>query len=148
MVPIQETRVFKQAASLSDEIYHLVSKWSMLGQKTIGEQLVRAADSVGANLMEGDGRGSDADSIRYFRYSRSSAREAGYFLERAVARGLVDEVTGARLIGSMDEVTRMVSGLVTYRETHGLGRRVRETVIPYHVKGMTDYDPLLYPKNL
>jgi four helix bundle protein len=49
-------RVYRAAERLSDAVWRIVGKWSGLAKDTLGQQLVRAADSIGANIAEGDGR--------------------------------------------------------------------------------------------
>ncbi|MGA3007989.1 MAG: four helix bundle protein, partial [Opitutaceae bacterium] len=56
---------------------------------TIGYQLTRAADSVGANIAEGYGRASPVDNQRFVRMARGSLYEVRHFLRRADKRGLL-----------------------------------------------------------
>lgn len=53
---LEELPVYKIADALSDKIWKMVNKWDWFAKKTIGEQMVRSADSVGANIAEGYGR--------------------------------------------------------------------------------------------
>lgn len=57
-IPLEELDVFVKAEELSDAVWDVVVTWSGLAQHTVGERLVRAADSVGANIAEGYGRGT------------------------------------------------------------------------------------------
>jgi four helix bundle protein len=52
--PIEELEVYRRACSLGDDLYLVAEKWSRFRQDTIGVQLCRAADSIAANLVEGD----------------------------------------------------------------------------------------------
>jgi four helix bundle protein len=54
---MEETEVCIRASALSDEIYKSVVRWPAVARQTIGIQLINSIDSVGANLIEGDGRG-------------------------------------------------------------------------------------------
>jgi four helix bundle protein len=50
----EQLRVLYQLAEkLADEAWDIVVGWNTFAQDTVGKQLVRAADSVGANLAEG-----------------------------------------------------------------------------------------------
>jgi len=42
---------------LADEVWAAVSSWDRFAKDTAGKQIVRAADSIGANIAEGTGRG-------------------------------------------------------------------------------------------
>ena len=52
----------------------------------MGQQWVDAADSVGANIAEGAGRGTPRDNRRFIRISRGSYNETKYWFQRAVKR--------------------------------------------------------------
>jgi len=51
--------VYREAAALSDDIDSAVSEWESFARWTVGVQIVRAADSIGANIAEGYGRRTD-----------------------------------------------------------------------------------------
>ena len=53
----QELRVYRLSEQLADEIWQIVNCWEFFAKDT-GKQIVRSADSVGANIVEGLGRGS------------------------------------------------------------------------------------------
>ena len=63
----ENLRVYLLAEQLADEVWKVVRKWEILARDTVGKQLVRAADSIGANIAEGSGRGSDQDYRRFLR---------------------------------------------------------------------------------
>jgi len=50
---------------------------------------VRSADSIGANIAEGCGRGSHADKKRFVRTARGSLNETRHWLRRAFKRKLL-----------------------------------------------------------
>jgi four helix bundle protein len=66
-----------------------IDAWPAIDQRTVGIQLVRSADSVGANLAEAFGRGSDRDQLRFLLIARGSAYEMQHWIERAIARNLI-----------------------------------------------------------
>jgi four helix bundle protein len=67
--------VYRLSERLSDEVWPLARQWDDFARDTVGKQLVRAADSIGANIAEGYGRGSHQDNRRFVRIARDSLNE-------------------------------------------------------------------------
>jgi four helix bundle protein len=96
--------VYQLAERLADEVWDMASKWDPLPRDTVGKQLIRAADSIGANLAEGVGRGSFQDNRRFIRVARGSLNETKHWLRRAYRRGLIDDEKVGRLKPILDEL--------------------------------------------
>jgi len=52
----ENLQVYQLGEKLADEIWRVVRKWDYFARDTVGKQMVRAADSIGANIAEGTGR--------------------------------------------------------------------------------------------
>jgi four helix bundle protein len=87
----ESLRVYQAAEALADLVWDVVSEWKPLAQDTVGRQLIRAADSIGANIAEGYGRQSYADNRRFVVIARGSLCEVRHFLRRAHKRKLLKE---------------------------------------------------------
>ncbi len=96
----EELRVYILAEELADLIWGIVRKWDRLTTDTIGKQIIRAADSIGANIAEGTGRGSYQDNRRFVRIARGSLYETRHWLRRSYQRKLLtaDEVDRIKAI--------------------------------------------------
>jgi four helix bundle protein len=46
----EQLRVYQAAEKLADEVWDIVVGWNYFAKDTVGKQLVRAADSIGANI--------------------------------------------------------------------------------------------------
>jgi four helix bundle protein len=92
--------VYRLSEQLADQMWDVVDRWKNFARDTVGKQLVRAADSIGANIAEGTGRGSYQDNRRYVRISRGSLNETKDWLRRAYRRGLL----GQKQIDSLKQV--------------------------------------------
>ena len=96
----ESLRVYQLSENLADQIWSVVLKWNVLARDTMGKQLIRAADSIGANIAEGTGRGTFVDNRRFVRIARGSLNETQHWLRRAYKRHLLTdkEVSGLRSI--------------------------------------------------
>jgi four helix bundle protein len=108
----RDLSVYRSAARLGDEIHGSVALWNSLDQWTTGVQLIRAVDSVGANIAESHGRYQPADQKRFLFIARGSAAEAEHWLDRAKARGLALPNDAEK---RMREIARMLNGLIRAR---------------------------------
>jgi four helix bundle protein len=105
----EKLAVYRRAVALADDIASDVLCWPSFHRWTVGAQLVRAADSIGANIAEANGRAATPDQRRLLVIARGSTYETQHWLDRAQARGLecpADATQGAA------EVGRMLNGLV------------------------------------
>jgi four helix bundle protein len=136
--PIEEMEVFRLYEEVSRWVWTEVSRWPAFAQQTVGLQLVRAVDSVNANLVEGDGRFSDADALRHFLIARGSAREARLWLNRAVERKLVDDEACQQQVGRINSATRLLNQLINYRRQTLSRNGVREERVAYNKGELAD----------
>ena len=87
----EKLRVYNLSEEIADFIWDVVARWDYLPQKTVGIQLVNSADSIGANIAEGTGRGSFADNRRFAKIARGSLFEVKHWLRRAYKRKLLTD---------------------------------------------------------
>src|SRR6266436_8713963 len=85
----ENLRVYRLSEKLADQVWDIVTAWNYFARDTVGLQLVRSADSVGANIAEGEGRGRYLDNRRFVRMSRGSLNETKHWLRRAFKRRLL-----------------------------------------------------------
>ena len=85
----EKLRVYKLSEELADEIWKIVSRWDTFAKDTVGRQIVRSADSVGANIAEGTGRHNFQDNRRFVKIARGSLNETQHFLRPAFKRNLL-----------------------------------------------------------
>ena len=100
----EELRVYQLSEQLADGVWEIVQMWSPLARDTIGKQIIRSADSIGANIAEGCGRGSYQDNRRFIRMARGSLYETRHWLRRAFRRKLLSSEQIAVLKSQLDEL--------------------------------------------
>ncbi len=100
----QDLNVYRLAEELSEEIWRIVGEWQSLAQDTVGKQIIRSADSIGANIAEGVGRGSFQDNKRFVKIARGSLYETQHWLRRAYYRQLLTQEQLDKLKTILDQL--------------------------------------------
>jgi len=100
----EKLRVYELSEQLADHVWEIVLRWNVLARDTVGKQLIRAADGVGANIAEGTGRGTFVDNRRFVRIARGSLNETQHWLRRAYKRRLLSATQIATIKPIIDEL--------------------------------------------
>jgi four helix bundle protein len=108
-VQFDELQVYQVAEQLADQIWEIVRKWDILARDTVGKQLIRSADSIGANIAEGCGRQSYRDNQRFVRIARGSLNETRHWLRLAYRRGLLTETQVVAIKPIMDSLPKRLN---------------------------------------
>jgi four helix bundle protein len=110
--PARGLKAWEAADLLADEIRAAVACFPRGRRFGIASQLVRAADSIGANISEGCGRQTVPDQIRFYNTGISSAQETLNFLKRARKANLLDPRTYFRLTNRTTVTYSLLSALI------------------------------------
>ena len=105
----ENLQVYQLAEKLADGLWELASDWNNLARDTIGKQMLRAADSIGANIAEGAGRGNYQDNRRFVRIARGSLYETKHWLRRAYRRKLLTAEQTENLKQILDNLCPMLN---------------------------------------
>ncbi|MEH1849880.1 MAG: four helix bundle protein [Nostoc sp.] len=81
--------MYQLSEQLADDIWKIVAGWNFFAKDTIAKQIVRSADSIGANIAEGVGRGSFQENRCFIKIARGSLNETQHWLRRAYTRNLL-----------------------------------------------------------
>ena len=100
----ENLRVYKLSEELADEVWKIVLRWNAFAKDTVGKQIVRSADSIGANIAEGTGRHNFQDNQRFVKIARGSLNETQHFLRRAFKRNLLTSADVKKLKPLVDNL--------------------------------------------
>ena len=114
---VENLQVYQKAVDLADEVFARVEKFPR-GHGFLASQVNRAALSVCANLAEGSGRFTAADRKNFYGIARGSVQECVPLLELARRRGLISTEDHVAFKERLEEISRMLSGLIA-----GVGKR-------------------------
>ncbi len=111
MFAFEKLVVNQKAIDFADRVCALTEGFSR-GYGFLGDQLNRAALSVAANIAEGNGRFTRPDRKNFFGIARGSVQECVPLLELARRRQLVGDDVHAQMKERLEEIARMLSGLI------------------------------------
>ncbi|HEX5244130.1 MAG TPA: four helix bundle protein [Tepidisphaeraceae bacterium] len=103
--------VYQKAIDFSDGICQATSAFPR-GFYFLVDQLNRAALSIATNIAEGNGRFTTRDRKNFFGIARGSTQECVPLLELARRRGLIEEGDHLRFKNDLEEIAKMISGLI------------------------------------
>jgi len=101
----EKLQVYQLSEKIADSIWNIVIAWDSFAKDTGGKQIVRSADSIGANIAEGSGRGSHQDNRRFVRMARGSLYETIHWLRRSYMRKLLSQSEVKKLRLLIEELT-------------------------------------------
>jgi four helix bundle protein len=93
---------------VADRLYEELGRWGSFERWTLGQQLVRAADSIGANIAESARRWHVPDRRRLLLVARGSLYETEHWILQAERRSLLAIGYGKRL----EQAARALNGLI------------------------------------
>jgi len=126
---IEESRLYQRVEKLADRVWDIVITWDSFIKDTVGTQLIRAVDSIGANIAESNGRFHPNDVIRFLYFSRGSMKETRYWLRRAKKRQLIKEAEVVSFFRELDQIGRELNGYINFQRK----RVIKEETIEYRV---------------
>ena len=112
MQDFRNLRVWRAAHTAALNTYRLTSGFPIQERYGLVSQLRRAASSIGANIAEGCGRGSDADTRRCLQIAFGSACEVLNHALLSRDLGLLDDASFRALEAELSPVRRMLVRLI------------------------------------
>lgn len=104
--------VYQKSVDFADRVAALTEKFPR-GYGYLSDQLNRASLSISANIAEGNGRFTKADRRNFFIIARGSIQECVPLMELARRRGLLDDGAHGKRKDDLEEIARMLSGLIS-----------------------------------
>ena len=129
---LDDLEILKTAEGLADAIWRDVVKWDHFAKDTMGQQLARAADSIGANIAEAFGRYHFGDKLRFLYYSRGSIYETKFWLNRAMQRQLLRDKEVGDCLANLTRLAKQLNALVAVtRKQQSSSKGIKEAAEAY-----------------
>ncbi|MCD4654460.1 four helix bundle protein [bacterium] len=107
----EKLKVYQKSVDFAESVISLTQSFPK-GFYFLRDQLNRASTSIAANIAEGNGRFTRPDRRQFFGIARGSLHECLPFLEIAFRKGFVSQEQYDQLKDELEEISRMLSGLV------------------------------------
>lgn len=109
---LKELEIYQLAEKLSDIVWDIVLNWDYFAKETIGKQLVRAVDSIAANIAEGYGRYHYKENKNFCYFARGSLEETKVWLSKSIRRGLIDQSEQKELSNIMEKLPKLLNAYI------------------------------------
>jgi four helix bundle protein len=106
--------LYKLAEAFSDEIWFAILEWDYFAKDTLGKQLVRSADSIGANIAEGFGRYHFKENKNFCYFSRGSLIETKSWIVKAQTRKLISENQYSEYLNKLNTIHLKLNAYIKY----------------------------------
>jgi four helix bundle protein len=135
---IENLRIYQQAEEIADRIWTIVAPWGSFSKETVGRQLVRSADSIGANIAEGYGRFHLKENVRFLYVARGSLVETRFWMKRALTRKLIDQESYQGLLRQLDHLLPQLNAFINGKRKQDHQRTAKQlsaknTPLPSHL---------------
>lgn len=108
-------RVWQEGINLSANIYHITRKQHFAKDYGLSNQIQRVSVSVPSNIAEGNERGSEKETIYFFRIAVGSAAEVITQLHIAHRIGYIDDSVLSRLENDTEKIRASLKNLIKKR---------------------------------
>lgn len=129
---LDELEVYRITMEIGERVWKITGAWDYFAKDTVGKQLVRAADSMAANISEGFGRFSYKENKQFGYYARGSLYETKTWLTKAHARGLVADAEYEAISCSLESVAVRLNNYI--RSIGSGATTVREATMEYGIR--------------
>ena len=106
---LEDLKILQNAEEIADAVWKRVVQWDEFAKDVVGKQMARATDSIGANIAESYGRYNFGEKLQFLYYSRGSLFEAKYWLNRALARELMNAGEVNAYVTRLSDVARQLN---------------------------------------
>ena len=88
---LEDLEIYQPGLEIGEDVWKIVGGWPLFTRRTVGGQLVEAADSIAANIAEGYGRYLYKDRKQFCYYSGGSLMETKTWATKAFSRQLISK---------------------------------------------------------
>ena len=99
---LEDLEIYRLSMEFGEKIWDIVEQWDHFSKGTIGKQLIRASDSVAANISEGFGRYHFKETRQFSYFARGSLYETKTWIKKGYHRKLINDNDFENLLKDID----------------------------------------------
>lgn len=123
MGKFKDLRVWQEAVDLAQKIYGITRFEPFSKDFGLRDQIQRASVSISSNIAEGDERGTNRESVRFFNIAKGSTAEVITQLNIAFRIGYIDQSTLDDLENTTEKIRASLKNLIKARSNSSLNRK-------------------------
>ena len=104
--------IYQMSLELSASVWSIYSQLPKPLQFSIGDQVLRSIDSIGANIAEGYGRYHYKDSTKFYYNARGSLWESKHWFYLLFKRNLIAKEVFDENIALLDALGKKLNGFI------------------------------------
>ena len=108
----ENLRVFQLSEKLANDIWDIVISWNHLATDTVGKQIIRSADSIGANIAEANGAISKADFSAKISIAYKECLETKFWLNLLKDTNYISSKEFNSIYPDADEISKMLFSIL------------------------------------
>lgn len=112
MLLLEELKVYQLAMEIGELVFDITVKWDLFNKKSLGDQYLRAADSIALNISEGYGRFHYKENKNFCWYARGSLFETKTANQKAYNRKLISEDQYSNLLNKLKQCHLVLNGYI------------------------------------
>jgi four helix bundle protein len=116
----EDMSAWQKSRELTKEIYSATGKGSFSKDFGLKDQIRRASVSIMSNVAEGFERSGTAEFVQFLATAKGSAGEVRSQLYVALDQGYITQTTFESLADAATQISRMISGLMSYLRGSGV----------------------------
>ena len=102
-IALKDLEIYKLSREISKNAWEIYKNLNFEEKKIIGEQFIRAIDSISANIAEGHGRFHYLDRIKFCYNARGSLEESVNWTEIMIERDIGKKIILERIVKLLKE---------------------------------------------
>lgn len=110
---LEDLEIYRIARTIADASWEMYRELNWQEKKIVGDQFIRAIDSIGANIAEGFGRFHYLDRNKFYYNARGSLQESLHWIDAMQKRGIGDPAKAQQVATHLPKLSVKLNNFIT-----------------------------------